>query len=87
MGKELTTPPILPKIDIDKIFSTDNGGLFLTVEMEQWFHDVVKVLNYVVAQIEINDNKTRDELAKLIMLINHQQYPSSPPPEQKEGKL
>jgi hypothetical protein len=70
MGKELATPPILPKIDIDKIFSTDNGGLALTIEMEQWFYDVVKILNYVTAQIKINDDKTRDELAKLILLIN-----------------
>lgn len=70
MSKELVTPPILPKIDINKIFSTDNGGLALTVEMEQWFYDVVKVLNYVVKQIEINDNKTRDDLAKLILKIN-----------------
>lgn len=79
MTAELTTPPILPKIDIEKIFSTDNGGLALTTEMEQWFFDVVKILNYVTEQIAINDNKTRDELAKLILLINRQQFPPAQP--------
>jgi hypothetical protein len=86
VSQELTTPPILPKIDIGKIFSTDNGGLALTVEMEQWFYDVVKILNYVTEQIAINDNKTRDELAKLIMIINRQQYPPSRQITNKEDK-
>lgn len=78
MSTELMTPPLLPKIDIEKIFSTDNGGLALTSEMEQWFYDVVKILNYVVEQIKVNDNKTRDELARLILLINREQYPQEP---------
>ena len=69
---EVSTPPILPKIDIDKILSTDNGGLALTTEMEQWFYDITKVLNYLVQRIDGNNNLTDYKLGQLKQMIQEQ---------------
>ncbi len=67
---------ILPQIDKTKIFSTDNGGLALTTEMEKWFEDVTDTLNFVVAQIAEQDRRKVDRLAEIILAINHSNFPS-----------
>lgn len=66
---------ILPKIDKAKIFSTDNGGLALTTEMEAWFEHVTDVLNFVMANIALKDQQKIDHLAEIILAINHSNYP------------
>lgn len=74
----------LPKIDKQAIHSTDNGGIALTSELEQWFEDVVEVLNYLIEKSKFKDEETRQSIADIILHINHTSKGCGGAPENKD---
>ncbi len=63
----------LPTIDKEKLFTDSPDGIVISAETSKWLEDVVDTLNYLLKFGVKRSKQTHDQLAKLILAINHEQ--------------
>jgi hypothetical protein len=63
----------LPRIDKEKLFTESPEGIVITSETSRWLEDVVDTINHLLKFGIKRSKQTQNELALLILAINHEQ--------------
>lgn len=74
LKSELEQVSGLPTIDKEKLFTDSPEGIVISTETSKWLEEVVDTLNHLLKFGVKRSKQTHDQLARIILAINHEQF-------------